>query len=118
MAETLDAMRQTFKNDLNAWKGNLLKLQFEAEQKRSRQIEKALNEDAFERIGYTPFEKKETAPEPQEGPAETERVTVTAPQQAAPETPKVPTRMARLSRGSLRDAIILSEIISKPVSKR
>lgn len=116
MAELLDAMRQTFKNDLDAWKGNLLKLQFEAEQKRSREIEQKLNDNAFERIGYTPFEQKDTSPEPQEGPEENQRVT--APQQAAPEAPKLPGRVNRLSRGSLRDAIILSEIISKPVSKR
>lgn len=117
MAETLDAMRQTFKNDLNDWKANLVKLQFEAEQKRSRQIEKKLNEDATERIGYS-VRDPIVIQEPQEGPAENERVTVTVARPTAPEAPKAPTRMARLSRGSLRDAIILSEIISKPVSKR
>ncbi len=101
---------------------DILRLKFEAEQKRSRQIEKKLNDMAPERI---PDTKKTVAPtvvvaqQPkEEAPATETKETVS--HDAAKKTRTAPQVRSTMLRGnmSLKDAIVMSEIISKPVSKR
>ncbi len=98
---------------------DILRLKFEAEQKRSRQIEKKLNDMAPERI---PDAKKTVAPNV--APIQTEKTEPSSKQDTIlPEVKPAKTashvRTTMLSGNmSLKDAIVMSEIISKPVSKR
>lgn len=98
---------------------DILRLKFEAEQKRSRQIEKKLNDMAPQRI---PDTKKVVAPTVV--PTQTEKAEHVAKQDTVePEFKAVKTAArvrSTMLRGnmSLKDAIVMSEIISKPVSKR
>ena len=98
---------------------DILRLKFEAEQKRSRQIEKKLNDMAPERI---PDAKKSVAPTvvvaetPEQEPLMQPE---TSEQELKPVKKAVHVRSTMLSGNiSLKDAIVMSEIISKPVSKR
>lgn len=98
---------------------DILRLKFEAEQKRSRQIEQKLNDMVPERI---PDTKKAVAPTVV--PAEAEKQELVPKQEPAePEFKAVKTAAhvrSTMTSGkmSLKDAVIMSEIISKPVSKR
>ncbi|MBE6992360.1 MAG: hypothetical protein E7430_07260 [Ruminococcaceae bacterium] len=98
---------------------DILRLKFEAEQKRSRQIEKKLNDMAPERI---PDNKKTVVPTM--APIQTEKQEPAQKKNPVePELKAVKTanhvRSTMISgKMSLKDAIVMSEIISKPVSKR
>ena len=98
---------------------DILRLKFEAEQKRSRQIEKKLNDMAPERI---PDAKKTVAPKV--APIQTEKTEPSSKQdtilqEVKPAKTASQVRSTMLSGNmSLKDAIVMSEIISKPVSKR